>query len=312
MTDSFDNEPWSPPASVTLHNGEPIPPDADFFRPPPAEIGELRSAQSTLVKSKQPVSLLARLLFAIGLPGALFFGIVSLFRTANPRDMDMVYILAIVIAAPVFIAVLYFTRFRHACTFVGSLGIAEYKLAGSRESTPHERLLLFEKCFDITTWQLSQYVNGIYSTTQYKTTFRDANFHTLFQLQGNYRSEQGTPKAKSPYWFAVAAEGAWNLYAFERLAGQLESEGHIDFRVNRKDHVRIGPGFLEFTFGGKTTRVTPDDIKSLTINSGTFAVHTHEARWFSSKGKFTFEYSGMGNAKLFLFALERLAGYTFG
>ena len=59
------------------------------------------------------------------------------------------------------------------------------------------------------------------------------------------------------------------------------------------------------------TRLTSADIKTLNIANGTFSIQTHEARWFSSKGKFSFEYGGMGNAKLFLYALERLAGYTF-
>ncbi len=304
---------WSPPPTVRLHHGEMIPVDADFFQEPPPEIGEIVTAQSTLVTSKHPLSTLVRLMLVVGLTGLMFYGLVIGMRAfmTNPQDADLGYVFGTIAALVTMPLAIYFTRFSHLCTYVAKQGIAEFKLSGNRSNTPKPRVLLFEDCSDVTTWQLRSYTNGIYSGTQYRTIWRDDNGQEMFALKGTYRSEAGTPKAASPYWFALAAEVSWNEFAFERMVKDYESQGYLDFRVKKKDIVRIGHGFLEFTFGGKTTRITPDDIKTLSLANGSFTIHTKEARWFSSKGKFGFEYGGMGNAKLFLFALERLAGYSF-
>ena len=314
--DAFEELPessWSPPSTVRLHNGEKIPVDSDFFQEPPPSIGEIVSAQSSLVTTKHPFSTMVRLMLVVGLTGLVFYGCVIGFRifVTNPNDADLGYVFGAIAALVTLPLVIYFTRFNHSCTYVGKLGIAEYKLSGNRDNTPKARVLLFEDCQDITTWQLRQYVNGVYSGTQYKNIWRDDEGGELFVLKGNFSSEKGTPKAISPYWFAVAAEGHWNEFAFDRMVKDYESQGYLDFRVKKKDTVRVGNGYLEFHFGGKTTRLTTDDIKTLSLANGSFTIHTKEARWFSSKGKFGFEYGGMGNAKLFLFALERLAGYSF-
>ena len=304
---------WSPPPAVRLHNGEKIPVDADFFLEPPPEIGEIVSAQSTLVTSKHPMSTLARLMLVVGLTGLVFYGFVFGFRTLgkNPVDAGLGYVFGSVAALVTFPLTIYMTRFKHTCTYVGKAGIAEFTLKGSRDNTPRARVLLFDNCTDVTTWQLRSYTHGIYAGTQYRNIWRDEDGREVFTLKGNYNSEKGTPKGNSPYWFAVAAEIHWNAFAFDRMVKDYESQGYLDFRVKSMDIVRVGNGYLEFTFGGKTTRLTPDDIKTVSLANGSFTIHTKEARWFSSKGKFGFEYGGMGNAKLFLFALERLAGYTF-
>jgi hypothetical protein len=75
--------------------------------------------------------------------------------------------------------------------------------------------------------------------------------------------------------------------------------------------VRVGPGFLELFFGGQTTRLTQADIKSVSINNGWFYLTTHDAKWFSSKGKFSFAYGEISNAQMFLICLEKLMGYSF-
>lgn len=311
--DDESGSAWSPPPAVRLHNGEMLPVDADFFQEPPPEIGEIVSAQSTLVTSKQPFSTLVRLMLVVGLTGLVFYGIVIGMRLAvkNPLDADLGYVLGTVAALVTMPLIIYLTRFSHTCTYVGKAGIAEFTLKGNRDNTPRSRLLLFDNCTDVTTWQLRNYTNGIYSGTQYRNIWRDDQGRELFTLKGTFSSETGTPKAASPYWFAMAAEVNWNEFAFDRMVKDYESQGYLDFRVKSKDMVRVGNGYLEFTFGGKTTRLTPDDIKTLSLSNGSFTIHTKEARWFSSKGKFGFEYGGMGNAKLFLFALERLAGYSF-
>lgn len=311
--ESDDLPRWIPEESVRMHNGEKIPVDADFFAEPPESIGEIVSAQTTLRESKSPMSLAVRLMLVVGLTGLMFYGIVLGFRylSKNPRDADLGYLFGGIAALITLPATIYFTRFRHTCSYVGKQGLAEFTLGGSRTNPPRERVLLFANCRDVTTWQQRNYTNGIYSGTNYRFIWRDESGSAVFTLKGNYSSEQQTPKSDSPFWLADAGERQWIAYALDLLAKEYESQGYVDFRVRGKDSVRVGDGYLEFHFGGAVTKLTREDIKSLNIANGSFSIQTHEARWFSSKGKFTFEYGGMGNAKLFLFALERLAGYTF-
>ncbi len=317
VDDAFDDDEagslWTPGPEVRLHNGEMIPVDADFFHAPPAELGEIVTAHTSLIESKHPLSTLVRLMLVVGLSGAFFFGVAVAIRslTQGPEAQLLGYIMGAVAAVITVITTILFTRFTQTCDYVGKLGIAQYSLSGNRERTPREKMLLFEDCQDITTWQTRKYVNGIYSGTEYKNIWRDSEGRELFTLKGTYHSEKGNPKAGNPLWFATSAEGHWNEFAFEKMVKDYESQGYLDFRVKKKDTVRVGQGFLEFNFGGQTTRLTPEDIKTLSLADGSFTIHTREARWFSRKGKFGFEYGGMGNAKLFLFALERLAGYSF-
>lgn len=313
-TQELEGGVWQPPPNVTLHNGTKIPVDADYFVAPPADIGEIVTAQTTLKNTKEPFAVGPRFLLVFGLSGAVGFGAFTLVRLLmmNPNDArDLGLFLGGMGAIVTAIVVILLTRFRHTCSYVGKLGVARYILTGSRDNVPAEEKLLFADCEDVTTWTQRNYTNGIYSGTQYLNTWRSVDGRGLLLLKGSFHSEAGTPKATSPFWFANSAEVYWNEFAFDRMVTQFEKEGHVDFRVNKKDLVRVGPGFLEFNFHGKSTRLSQEDIKSLSIANGTFSIHTHEARWFSSKGKFGFEYGGMGNAKLFLFALERLAGYTF-
>lgn len=44
---------WTPSENVVRHVGSPIIPDMEFFAPPPPEIGEILSADSSLSRSKQ-------------------------------------------------------------------------------------------------------------------------------------------------------------------------------------------------------------------------------------------------------------------
>src|SRR5688572_2875353 len=53
---------WLPPDDVTAHNSEPVDRTRDFFHPPPAEIGKVLTAHSTLVRGKEPYSLGGRLM----------------------------------------------------------------------------------------------------------------------------------------------------------------------------------------------------------------------------------------------------------
>lgn len=70
----------------------------------------------------------------------------------------------------------------------------------------------------------------------------------------------------------------------------------------------MGPGYLDLGFEGQEIRLETMDVKSISIERGHFRIIHKDASWFGRRGKFSFEYRKMANAKLFLLAVERLAG----
>ena len=54
-----------------------------------------------------------------------------------------------------------------------------------------------------------------------------------------------------------------------------------------------------------------EDFGDVKIAEGTFTFKHRDARWFSGKGKFSFSYGSVGNARLLLICLEELAGVSF-
>jgi hypothetical protein len=73
----------------------------------------------------------------------------------------------------------------------------------------------------------------------------------------------------------------------------------------------VGPGFLEFHFGGEPMRLTSADIASVSLASGTFQFKHKDAKWYSLSGKYSFAYGTLANARIFLLTLERLMGYRW-
>ena len=90
------------------------------------------------------------------------------------------------------------------------------------------------------------------------------------------------------------------------------TEHAINFYVDRSRWLRVGPGFLEFHFGGEPVKVTKEEIASVSLGGGYFSFKHKDAKWFSGAGKFRFRYGGMGNGKVFILALDKLMGYRWG
>ena len=317
MADALDVEDreigWIPPPVAVTHNGEPIPDDMDFFCPPPRDIGEVRTARSTLKSHKSEMNPLSVWLIRIGVAGAAATGgYYTGEALSGPFDGPALKIvlttLSFLLAGLVAILV---TRFKHTCSYTASGGAVEYTISGSRSARPRERKLLFESASELRSKQTHQYSHGIYTSTLYEYIWRGADDRTLLKLNGSYHSKKNTPKATNPFWFASATEQAWNAHVSDRMQAELERKGYVEFRVNKKDLVRVGPGFIEFVFSGKEVRVPGEEIGEINVRSGAFTIKTKDARWFSSAGKFSFNYGAMSNAQMFLFALSRLLGYTF-
>jgi hypothetical protein len=200
---------------------------------------------------------------------------------------------------------------RKSLSYVGEEGIAHYYTRGTRTAAKPQ-ILRFTDAAAIKTAQVNQYYNGIYTGTSYDFSFYSPARQRIWRLNGTHR-EKKKVKANTALNFLVATEHAWNRHFLKRVQGEFEKTGGVTFLVDNAGHsVRLLPGAIELHFKGEPVRLTPADIKSLGLNQGSFHIHTHDAKWFSGKGKFHFQYGQMDNAQAFLIALESLVGFQFG
>jgi hypothetical protein len=189
--------------------------------------------------------------------------------------------------------------------------MARFQLRGSRDSQPKADVLLFKDVAELRASQTRQFINGVYAGTAYDYRWTDGAGGRLLKLTGTHRGKNGPPKPFDPFHYASAGEVAWSIHYLARAQEQLEREGSIAFRVDNKRVVRVGPGFIEFHFGGEPVRVTREEIGGVTLGQGTFAFKHKDAKWYSRAGKFNFQYGSMANGKVFFLALDKLMGYRW-
>jgi hypothetical protein len=299
------HESWHPEPGVTHHSGIPIDPARDFFAPPPPEIGEIRTAASTLKTSKRPMPLVSRLLLC-GMVASL--GIAALYMVdINEPVLD---VLVTLVLAPL---TWFFTRFRHECSYVGKLGIARLFCKGNRWNVFKTEQLLFGEAAELRTSQTRHYNHGVYTGTRYAFDWTTADGKKRYKLTGSYNGENRPPKPESPFHFAQSAELAWSSYLMERAVEELNSNGFIRFNLARQNWVGIGAGFIDLHMDGNEARCNREEIAGISLNGGMFEIRRTDAKigWFSRTGVFSFGYGQMANSRVFLLALDKLLGFRF-
>ncbi len=294
---------WMPKEGITRHAGSPIPEDMEFFASPLPEIGRVISADSTLTKSKKPVSLQIKLIF----PSLLFLAAAFFFWSVIGPGPALLTgaILGVFLWLMIYVS----TRFTHTCSYVGDRGIVEFKISGSRSSRPRSNLLCFKNAAHLYTSQTRSYYNGVYTGTSYQYRWTRENGGD-YKLIGGYRSKEGWPDEKNPWHFANAAEAVWSNHKLQAVSAQLKQLGYVEFPMKGNPKaVRVGELFLEFVLkDGTTQKVAVADMKDIRLGSGVFQFKHKDTKWWSGKGKYSFTYAGLPDARLFLLCLDKLAG----
>jgi len=293
---------------IPNHNGEVLPEDAVFFAPPPREIGRVLSGYTTVREGQRPMSTGVRVAWVVGSTA------VTLLMGLSLMFIDRAFVLlSPVFALAGFLISFLATRFAHNCTYVGVDGIVRLTCKGSFKNL-REEMFLFEDADELRTKQTRHYVNGIYSGTQYEFNWTDPDRRHVFKLRGGHRSEQGTPHARDPYHYAVAAELAWSEHLLDRFRTKLEDGGSIKFALRGSDWIRIGPGLVVLNRRGDKIDFEGEDIARVRIDQGVVAILEPGAKegWFSSKGVYKFNYQDLANAQFFLFLMDRLLGVRAG
>jgi hypothetical protein len=298
------------PQPLTNHGGGPIEPDADFFVPPPPEIGELLSAHTSMRQGDEPWTPGARaswILLGVGI--GVFIGVLIalIARIRHPATLLLVPLALGSIGAAV---CLWATGFKRTCSYVGREGVARFVCTGARDRLTTSQLFLFRDATELRTAQTRHYTNGAYQNTQYSYTWTDISGLTRYVINGSHNSEQGNPPLTHAYYYAVAAEFAWTRHLLGQLEAQLNLGQGVTFKLNKHEWVRVSPGQLRFSFKGQTFDCPVEEIGTARVDQGMFIIKRIDARegWFSSEGVFKFPYNQLANAQLFLILLDIVAG----
>jgi hypothetical protein len=312
---------WTPPSSVTDHQGNRLDPKADFFAAPPAEIGAIRSAYTSLEKTKgaRTMPVRAAITAAFAVVGFLLiwgFNYLSkiIFVIADlSHTPEMLWIVALT-GFPAYWG-WRFSAFRHFCTYAGQYGCAEYRCEGERSRIVQQTVLLFKDAGGLSTGQTRKTRNGVYQGTHYfYAWYTPDRGRILYQVKGLHFAEKKKPGPWDPYNFVLAVEKAWYAYLAPQVQAEFATQGYVKFYLGGQNSAILGRGFLEFVYPqGQASRCGADEIGSARLSEGILTIRRKDAKkglfnLFNYEGVFAFNYSGIHNARLFLTLFEQALG----
>jgi hypothetical protein len=297
---------------VQNHGGLPIPDNAEFFAPPPEEIGPVISAHTTLRQGVEPTSMGARLLGggAAALLGLLIGALII--NGAGVKSAFWVFFLCVVPALCAFGIALLATGFTHTCTYIGREGVAKFVCTGSKDNLSTHEVFRFRDAAELRTSTTLRYVNSVYQGTNYSYQWTDVAGRPRYIVSGTHNSEAGNPPSTDPFHFARGAEVAWTIYMLDQTYRQLELSGSVLFNLRDGRWVRVGKDTLALGGQGSEEPVVWDvaDIAGIRVHQGQVQIRRVDAKegWFSSQGIFKFSFDSLANAQLFFHLVEKVAG----
>jgi len=304
------------------HNDAPLNDDAVFIGDPGASIGDVLSATTELKQNGSMVGGTGKLVGRI--LGALFFGAcgagagygvaIGVFRVLRGHGEVpemLLYAGAGILGVLAFAASMLLIQPGPTTTYVGSEGLLRIKRKGRDANMDHVR---FEDVTGLTTHQVRNYTNGVYTGTNYTFTFHRRQGGKPFVINGAFQTKEGTQApAHNFVHFAWAAERAYTLFRLHGMDQQLAQQGMLHFDAGGGNRISLGTNVMELTFKGQTERLQKSDIASLNLNAGMLTIERVGATkgMFSKSGVFTFNVGQMHDFRYFLIALEMLLGYRF-
>lgn len=215
-----DRPEWMNDPEVTLLNGEPIPEQMEFPVDPPAEIGPVLSAHSTCVHGKPLKSNSNQFLIMLGIfllvsiPGTWVFGY-------EPNGSSLEEWIAAAIFGGFFgllslpLSWLYM-RTQYWVDYVGTKGVARFKIRSWREVVKKRELFEFKSAVDfmkrLSTPGRSHCRDHSTDRPDYSFTWSDLKGKTVYTIAGNFKGWTWRLKPDNTFHLATAAELAWNEY----------------------------------------------------------------------------------------------------
>jgi hypothetical protein len=312
---------WNPPPAVTEHSREPLAADRDFFVEPPAEIGMIRSAHTSLAKSAQakstPVRAAIALAFgAVGFLLAMGFNwltgllIIPASLTGTPPALWA----AIFALLPVYLGWRK-SAFNQSCNFVGGNGCAQFRCEGNRATIVQKSVFLFQSATGVATRINRTSKNGVYQNTRfYFNWFSSDTEESIFEVTGMHHSDSKTPPADSIFNFAHATELAWYDFVSPKIDADLARQGFLKFYMGYNRWAVLGGGYIRIVDkDGKDSKCLAEDIGSVTLRDAYLTIRRKDAKsslfdLFNHEGVFGFNYAAMHNPRIFLYFFEKLLG----
>jgi hypothetical protein len=305
---------WIPVEGITTHQGKPIPDDLDFFVLPPVVIGKIITANSELIRGQKLWSRRKYFMTVIIIGVAIFAGIFKLNMKIINIPAPCVFAL---LYSGIFFLGTYFmaTEGARECSYVGTNGVARYRLKGNLKEGLLTDILKFNTTLNLYTESGDEFEHGTYSNTVYTYQWKDTTGKTHFQLDGSYKKKVGflgsAYDSFERYSFARSAESSWTKYKMNDLQKELNDFGYVDFSVAFGRTLRVGPGYLEFRWPYKKQKWTSSDFKQITIYKKKLIFEHRNSNFFTGLGTFEIKYSSIPNAQLFLNTLEELMKVDF-
>lgn len=297
---------WIPPSGVCNHGGGALGPDNIFFAAPPAEIGNLLSADSNLdadLKTKERNGYVTYLNWFQALLWAGLAGFLSWFMLALVKKSDPVAILAgVTVAAFVFWRTLKKQDGVTAvtCTFVGSRGIAQYVWDDDETTRQTPRLLRFQDASELRTLETRHVIKNAYQCTTYVFQWSGGS-GAGFAMSGLYINQNSYAESRS-YHFVLAAEKAWTLCKMERALESLLKGESVSFEIKNGDTLTLTNEAIVLKRKAKTIAIDYRDMPQLSVQEGILTLTSNDTShsFFGSKGSYSFNYHDVTNAQLLL------------
>ena len=309
---------WLPPPGVTGHAGEPIPPESNFFVPPPPEIGAVKSAHTSLKAGVKPKSQATRLkLVALWLGVGLVIGFLGRVLLGGLRRPEDLLSLSWVPVGAIFGVIFGFaswlmTRFKHNCSFVGTEGSVEIACKGTPENITTVKPFFFKGVVAVSTSVIHVHKSKRYVHTAFCYSWYPADSERAsYEISGRHYAEAGNPPPGHPFNLARALENTWYAHLIPRADAELAQRGNITFYMGDNRWARLGRSFLEIVDkAGKVSRCESAEIALARLYNGMFTLTRKDSKsgFFGPTGVFVFEFGKMHNGRLFLIAFESLLG----
>ncbi len=306
-----------PPAEVPDHLGRPQPPGADFFVPPPAELGPLRSAATDLVRGHaggraRPIR--AALLSGLAAGGLLFVILLVVLLAVGAGVWRLG---PAIVTGPLFFfvvgAVVGWRQFRFAatCNYVGERGLATFSARGRRERIVASARLEFGEVAELRVLTRRLTRNGAYAGTRVELRWYDASGLERFHLLDTY-SDRVEPSPSALHLVARSAELAWTRFILPRLAQAFEAHGSARFMLGTGDALELTPGGLRVELRGKQALLPSGELEPFSVENGLFSIRrrgaTRRVLFGDPAESFSFSYDSLANAQAFLALAERTLG----
>lgn len=301
--------------NIKTHAGRSIPSDWDFFAPPPLQIGEILTAQTSLKKGKKHIepSTRAIIIMMISMFGFLIGWYITRLANLSPQDSQFHWYYLLMIGLPLIGLWIGFivTKFYHCCTYVGAEGIAEFILSKNRNNIPEQSVFLFDSADLLYVRETDHYTKGTYRNTTYAYVWKSEKNDIIYCIDGSYSEEHAKPKnLNDRYYFALSAEEAWQKYKLPKIIEMGQQLGKAKFCI-RNFTVELGEDIVNIYKDGKLVW-NIKDVDFITVENKKMVIYHKKYQdigWLSKlfgAGKISFAYADVPNAQIFLLIFKLL------